>query len=105
MTPKYFREAFDNLRSRGIVSDLREFTAMIGVGPQWLYGLTRKRSRDTRVHEKIVIRFKHRLDWFERTAPRPLKPVFRELQDQLRLAEDYTKGNFSAMYDRSRSDR
>lgn len=73
---------------------------MIGVNDQWLHGLIRRRARYMLVDEKIVRRFKRRLDWFERTAPRPLKPMFSRLQSQLRVAEAVVTENWSAIHDR-----
>ncbi|MET3892386.1 hypothetical protein ABIE41_003462 [Bosea sp. OAE506] len=78
---------------------------MLGVGDQWLTGLARKDRYHRGVRPKHALRLKARLDWFERTAPRPLKPIFAELQDRLRLAEAYMTGDFSAMYETSRADR
>lgn len=73
---------------------------MLGLNEQWLHGLIRKRSHRMRVDEKIVLRFRHRLDWFEQTAPRPLKPMFRALQERLRVAEAVATENWHAVHDR-----
>lgn len=87
MTPHYFRFAYIVLKKNGVVDSQREFTSMIGVGDQWLKCLGRLDRAQTRVREKTALRFRRRLDTFEQGAPRPLKPLFRDLLRRLDEAE------------------
>jgi hypothetical protein len=105
MTPYFFLSTYDRFKSICLIRSQKEFAAMLGVGEQWLNGLARKDRFQRRVRAKHVLRLEARLNEFERTAPRPLKPVFIDLQNRLRLAEAYTTGDFRAMYETSRAER
>ncbi|MBN9437161.1 hypothetical protein [Bosea sp. (in: a-proteobacteria)] len=87
MTKFYFKLAYKVLNSNALVKSQGEFCEMLGLERQWLACLGRRNRPEPRIREKTVHRLRQRLNEFEQTVPRPLKPMITDLINRLDAEE------------------
>lgn len=83
MTPRYFKLVYKVLNSNALVKSQREFCEMLHLERRWLGCLGRRGRPEPRIREKTVHRLRQRLNEFEQTVPRPVRPMITDLLTRL----------------------